>query len=116
MKEEVRNPEERRREERQREDEEVQHRKTAEDDAIYHEGLRSGDRSHWLAKGGDVSSIESSEKRHGPDDEVSILAPIDKQAWQQEAIDAVLRSSAVLMGFDSLLESHSQFFAGNSIP
>jgi hypothetical protein len=97
MKEEDRNREERRREERQREDEEVQHRQTAEDDPIYHEGLRSGDRCHWLAKRGYISSIESSEKRQGPDDEVSmVIAPIDKQAWRQEAMEAVYEAQQSL--------------------
>jgi hypothetical protein len=52
MNDEDRNREERRGEEKRREAEEFQHRKGAEDDAIYHESLRSGDNSRWLARRG----------------------------------------------------------------
>jgi hypothetical protein len=52
MSDEDRNREERRGEEKRREAEEFQHRKGAEDDAIYHESLRSGDNSRWLARRG----------------------------------------------------------------
>ena len=87
MNDEDRNREERRREEKQREAEELQHRKGAEDDAIYHEGLRSGDYSRWLARRGYMSSA---------DDEASVVEPIDKQAWQQEAMEAVYEAQQSL--------------------
>jgi hypothetical protein len=87
MNDEDRNREERRREEKQREAEELQHRKGAEDDAIYHEGLRSGDYSRWLARRSYMSSA---------DDEASVVEPIDKQAWQDEAMEAVYEAQQSL--------------------
>ena len=69
--------------------EELKHRKGAEDDAIYHEGLRSGDYSRWLARRGYVSSADASEVGQSADDEASLIRPIDKQAWQQEAMEAL---------------------------
>ena len=87
MNDEDRNREERRREEKQREAEELQHRKGAEDDAIYHEGLRSGDYSRWLTRRGYMSSA---------DDEASVVEPIYKQAWQQEAMEAVYEAQQSL--------------------
>ena len=90
MNDEDRNREERRREEKHREAEELQHRKGAEDDAgLYHEGLRSDDYSRWLARRGYVSSAAASEVGQSADDEASVIRPIDKQAWQQETMEAL---------------------------
>ena len=73
---------------KQREAEELQHRKGAEDDAIYHEGLKSGDYSRLLARRGYVSSAAASEIGQSTDDEASVIRPIDKQAWPQETMEA----------------------------
>jgi hypothetical protein len=89
MNDEDRNREERRGEEKRREAEELQHGKGAGDDAIYHEGLRSGDYSRWLARRGYVSSAAASEVGQSADDEASVIRPIDKQAWQQETMEAL---------------------------
>ena len=86
MNDEDRNREKRRREEKQREAEELQHRKGAEDDAIYHEGLRSGDYSRWLARRGYCRPLMM--RLCGE--------PIDKQAWQQEAMEAVYEAQQSL--------------------
>ena len=59
MSDEDRDREERRREETRREEEERQRRKRAEDDRIFHEGLRSGDYSRWLARRGYESPAET---------------------------------------------------------
>jgi hypothetical protein len=96
MNDEDRNREERRREEKQREAEELQHRKGAEDDAIYYEGLRSGDYSRWLARRGYVSPADASEVGQTVDDEASVVGPIDKQAWQDEAMEAVYEAQQSL--------------------
>jgi hypothetical protein len=76
MNDEDRNREERRREDKQREAEELQHRKGAEDDAM-------------LARRGYVSSAAASEVGQSADDEASVIRPIDKQAWQQETMEAL---------------------------
>ena len=75
---------------------ELQRRKGAEDDAIYHEGLRSGDYRRWFARRGYVSSADASEVGQAADDEASVVGPIDKQAWQQEAMEAVYEAQQSL--------------------
>ena len=88
MSDEDRDREERRREETRREEEERQRRKRAEDDRIFHEGLRSGDYSRWLARRGYESPAEAAQAAEV--DEASALAgPFDKQTWLQETMEAV---------------------------
>jgi hypothetical protein len=99
MSDEDRDREERRREETQREEEERQRRKRAEDDAIYHEGLRSGDYSRWLARPGYVSPAEAAEVGQAAEvDEASALiaGPFDKEVWQQQALEAVYEAQQSL--------------------
>jgi len=88
--------EERTREERQRDEAERQRRKRPEDDAIYHEGLKSGDYGPWVARRGYVVDPEA---RHSVKvDEASALAagPFDKQVWQQEALETVYEAQQSL--------------------
>jgi hypothetical protein len=91
-----RDREERRRVEKQREDAERQRRERAEDDAIYHEGLRSGDYGRWVARRGYVVDAEA--RKVVKVDEASSLAegPFDKQVWQQEALETVYEAQQSL--------------------
>lgn len=81
---------------RRREEEEHQRRKRAEDDAVYHEGLRSGDYGRWLARRGYKSPAETAQAAQV--DEASVLAagPFDKQVWQQEAMESVYEAQQSL--------------------
>jgi hypothetical protein len=88
---------ERRRQERQREQEELRKRKTAKGDAILHGGLKNGAHRSQLASGGYLSAEETAEVRKAATDDVSMrVAPIDKQAWQQEAMEAVYEAQQSL--------------------
>ena len=94
MNDENRGPEER--EERQREKAERLRRERAENDASYHEGLRSGDYSRWLARRDSV--VDPEVGRAAKVDEASALAAgqFDKQVWQQEALDNVYEAQQSL--------------------
>jgi hypothetical protein len=94
-----RDRQERRRKERQREEEERRRKESAENGAIYHEGLRSGDHGRWLARRGYASPPHASEVSQGRGlDEASVLAagPFDKQVWQQEALEAIFEAQQSL--------------------
>jgi hypothetical protein len=75
---------------------ERQRRERAEGDASYHEGLRSGDYTHWLARGG--YAVDADAGRAAKVDEASALAAgqFDKQVWQQEALDNVYEAQQSL--------------------
>lgn len=88
---------ERRREERQREHEEFRKRKAAKGDAILDGGLQSGVGRSQLASGGSLSAEETAGVRKAATDDVSMrVAPIDKQAWQQQAMEAVYEAQQSL--------------------
>jgi hypothetical protein len=99
MRDQDRDRDERKRDDRRREEEEHQRSQRAEDDAVYHEGLRSGDYSRWLVRRGYVSSAEAAEARQAAEvDEAAALAagPFDKQVWRQEAMEAVYEAQQSL--------------------
>jgi hypothetical protein len=101
-----RDREERRRVEKQCEDAERQRREHASDDAIYHEGLRSGDYGRWVARRGYMVDPEARQVVKG--DEASALAegPFDKQVWQQEALETVYEAQQSLWASILRLSSH----------
>ena len=96
MNDENRGPEERRRKERQPEKAERRQRERAENDASYHEGLRSGDHSRGLARRDYV--VDPEVGRAAKVDEASALAEgqFDKQVWQQEALETVYEAQQSL--------------------
>ncbi|HET9585353.1 MAG TPA: hypothetical protein VFP38_15040 [Bradyrhizobium sp.] len=96
MNDENRGPEDRRRKERQPEKAERRHRERAENDASYHEGLRSGDNSRGLARRDYV--VDPEVGRAAKVDEASALAAgqFDKQVWQQEALETVYEAQQSL--------------------
>ena len=96
MNDENRGAEERRREEKQSEETERQFRERAKDDPNYHEGLRSGDYSSWLARRD--YAVDAEAGRGAKVDEASALAAgqFDKQVWQHEALEAVYEAQQSL--------------------
>ena len=96
MSDEDRDRDERRHDGRRREEEEHQRRKRAEDDAVYHQALRSGDYGRWLARRGYVSPAEAAPAAEV--DEASVLAAglFDKQVWREEAMEAVYEAQQSL--------------------
>jgi hypothetical protein len=91
-----RGPEERRREDRQRDAAQRHRRERAEDDASYHEGLRSGDYSGWPSRHSYEVDAEAGQATKV--DETSALAEgqFDKQVWQQEALETVYEAQQSL--------------------
>jgi hypothetical protein len=90
------NDENREREEKQPEEAEPQRGEHAKDDASYHEGVRGGDYSRWLARRG--YAVDAGAGRAAKVDEASALAAgqFDKQVWQQEALDNVYEAQQAL--------------------
>jgi hypothetical protein len=87
---------ERRREDTQPEQEELRKRNAVRDDAILKGDLKSGHRG-WRARHGYLSAAEPAEVGKAATDDVSIrVAPIDKQAWLQQAIEAVYEAQQSL--------------------
>ena len=118
MSDDERRDEERRREERQREEDERRQKERAKDDDLYHEGVRTGDYSRWLAPRGYVppaDSIERSEssEAEGATDEDADAEPVtgekvDAQAWREEAREGVrLAQQAVWQTILSLTSSQN---------